>query len=558
MLALSLFTSTVLAGTNPPDAEIENAIVVDIPPDGFARVVDVIPSLIPLEIPLDDVSQDIERGGSTCVNDIWFDASNLNIGIAVADADIVPKEGYLDFSVALDVNVNDALNPFFLDYMVTFCVEYNCEAYVDPFQVDISSQILLDVADLDNDGFNELNASFENFNYTYDLASEDINVSNCALSGFESFLNFFGLSFFDLILSFVEPAIEGVVVDLVPTLEETIEDAFNQLSIQQSVDLMGSTLDLSLNPEDIQIKSEGLRLQMKGSATTGDGADCIAPYDPNGSLATPTTLRNIGYMPAGVNGDVLLNVDDDFVNQALYSVWRAGVLCQTIDASTFPIDTSILNLITGDAFADLFPETSPLIIQTVPVNPLELNMDTPADLAIDLDELGLDFFAEVDGRQTRILTLGITTDVGVNIPFNNQTGDLAIDMDLNGERVEPSLPYNEFLPDSEELIKDSFISQFDTILGLVDIESLLGDFAFTLPAFNGVGLSHLEFAGTGQNGDDLGAYAEVGVVPYAGAGCGGEADAGCGGGCSNQGQTSPRVAIMMSILLFGLLRRRAN
>ena len=40
------------AGVNPPDAEIENAIVVDIPPDGFARVVEIIPALIPLEIPL--------------------------------------------------------------------------------------------------------------------------------------------------------------------------------------------------------------------------------------------------------------------------------------------------------------------------------------------------------------------------------------------------------------------------------------------------------------------------------------------------------------------------
>lgn len=554
MLALSLFTSIVLAGTNPPDAEIENAIVVDIPPDGFAKVVEVIPSLVPLEVPLDPISQGVDSRG--CWTDVWVELSNLIIGVAVVDADIVPKEGYLDFSVALDVNINDAVNPLLLEYAFIGC--HSCDTYVDPFQVDVSAQILLELADLDNDGVNELNASFENFNYTYSLASEDVNLENCAVGYFEDALNFFGLSIFDLILGFVEPAVEGIVVDLVPTLEETIEDAFNQLSIQQSVDLMGSTLDLSLTPEDVQIKSDGLRLQMNGSATTGAGADCIAPYDPNGSLATPTTLRNIGYMPPGVNGDLLLNVDDDFVNQALYSVWRAGVLCQTIDASTFPIDTGILNLLTGDAFVDLFPETSPLIIQTVPVNPLELNMDTPADLAIDLDELGLDFFAEVDGRQTRILTLGITTDVGVNIPFNNQTGDLAIDLDLNGERVEPSLPYNEFLPDSEDLIKDSFISQFDTILGLIDIESLLGDLAFTLPSFNGVGLSNIEFAGTGQNGDDLGAYAEIGVVPYTGGGCGGEADAGCGGGCSNQGQTSPRVAIMMSILLFGLLRRRAN
>ena len=178
------------------------------------------------------------------------------------------------------------------------------------------------------------------------------------------------------------------MVELVPTLEETIEDAFNQLSIQESIEFEGSTLDIALSPEDIAIKSEGLRVQMNGSATTGAGADCISAFDPNGSLATPTTLRNIGYKPPGVSGDVLVTIDDDFANQILYSAWRSGVLCQTIDASTFPIDTSILNLITGDAFVDLFPETSPLVIQTKPSVPLEINMATASDVGIDVEDSG--------------------------------------------------------------------------------------------------------------------------------------------------------------------------
>ena len=561
MFALTLFGLTAHAGVNPPDAEIENALVVDIPPDGFDRIVEIIPALLPMDMPIDDISEEVERGGS-CFNDLWFDISNLNLEIAVADADIVPKEGFLDFGVALDININDAIDPFFLDYMTYLtipCVEYNCEAYVDPFQVDIAAQIMLSVADLDGDGINELNASFENFTYNYNLVSEDINVNNCALSTFESVLNFFGLSVFDLLLGIVEPTIEGLVVELVPTLEETIEDAFNQLSIQESIEFEGSTLDVALNPNDITIKPEGLRVQMNGSATTGDGAECIADFDPNGSLATPTTLRNIGYKPPGVSGDVLVTIDDDFANQILYSAWRSGVLCQTIDASTFPIDTSILNLITGDAFTELFPETSPLIIQTKPAVPLELNMTTASDAAIDVENLGLDFFAEVDGRQTRILTLGINTDVGIDIPFNTQTGDLAVGLDLNGNRVDPSLSYNEFLPDSDDLIMDSFIDQFDTILGLIDIDSLIGDLAFTLPAINGVGLSDLEFAGTGQNSSDLGAFASIGVVPYTtGSGCGEEGDAGCEEGCSSNGRRTPKLALLMGVLMFGLVRRRSN
>ena len=130
---------------------------------------------------------------------------------------------------------------------------------------------------------------------------------------------------------------------------------------------------------------------------------------------------------------------------------------------------------------------------------------------------------------------------------------------MNGDRVDPTLPYNEFLPDSDDLIMESFLEQFDTILGLIDIDSLIGDLAFTLPAINGVGLSDLEFAGTGQNSTDVGAFASIGVVPYTtGTGCGEEGDAGCEEGCSSNGSTSSKFTLLIGVLMFGLVRRRPN
>ena len=116
---------------------------------------------------------------------------------------------------------------------------------------------MMDVADLDGDGVNELNATFENFTYNYDLESNDINVNNCALSTFEDVLNFFGVSVFDLILGIVEPTVEALVVELVPTLEETIEDAFNQLSIQESIEFEGSTLDVALSQKILPSNLKG-------------------------------------------------------------------------------------------------------------------------------------------------------------------------------------------------------------------------------------------------------------------------------------------------------------
>ena len=79
-------------------------------------------------------------------------------------------------------------------------------------------------------------------------------------------------------------------------------------------------------------------------------------------------------------------------------------------------------------------------------------------------------FAEVDGRQTRILCWA-NTDVGINVPFNNQIGDLAVDIDQmeiglipHCHTMHPCL--------TQRLNLRQFLDRLDTILGLIDIESL--------------------------------------------------------------------------------------
>ena len=160
-----------------------------------------------------------------------------------------------------------------------------------------------------------------------------------ALAVFEDVLNFFGISVFDLIISIVEPIIEETVNDLVPTLEETIEDAFNQFSINETVDLMGTPLNLYIAPEEILVKPEGLRVILDGSAGTESAAPCVNAYDPNGSLATPSTLRPIGYAPNGVSGDVFATIDDDFIVR--FTTLGALEFCVKPSMPARSIDTGI-------------------------------------------------------------------------------------------------------------------------------------------------------------------------------------------------------------------------
>ena len=553
--------STAHAQLNPPTAEITNALVVDVPPSGFDKIVELIPSLIPLEIAVPD--QYFEGGlGWGCFVDVWFNISNMFINATVVDAEIIPRDGYLDFRVSLDVAINDSINPFGLDYELT-CIEYNCEGYVNPFRVDVSAQIALVVADTNGDGINDLDAQFNNFAYNYNIQGTDINIENCALGTFEDVLNIFGWSIFDLIINLAGSSIEGAISDLVPTLETTLEDAFSQLTINQTVALGEAELDILIAPENIQIKPDGLRLQMNGGAHSSQVSECVTAFDPNGSLATPSNLQNIGTLGTGISrADFIANVDDDFANQALYSVWRTGLLCLTVDQNTFALDTSILNLLTGDAFVELFPETKPMVIQTVPSTPPTLNVSTRDDLAVHVENLGLDFFATVDDRKTRITNIGLYTDVGVNVPFNGQTGELSVDIILDSDRITPVVNYNEFYPDRSTDIENTFVSQFDTILNLIDIPSMIGDLSFALPSINGVGLSSLQFASAGLHQDNLGVYATLDTVPYTSAGCAG---GGCGGGtgCSTTPNDSfassvfnTPFAIFFGLVGFALIRRR--
>jgi hypothetical protein len=256
------------------------------------------------------------------------------------------------------------------------------------------------------------------------------------------------------------------------------------------------------------------------------------------------------------------NVSDDFVNQTLYSLWSGGALCQTIDEDTFALDTSILNLVTGDAYLDFFSETVPMIIRTNPKNAPTLNMDTASDIGIDIEELGLDFYAEIDGRQARILGMDLNTSVGVDLNLDAQTGGLDIALDIDTQNVIANISFNEFLhSDQNAAIEQEFVGQLDTILGLVDIEGLLGDLSLTLPAISlgdaSIGLESMLIKPTGDQQEDLTLFANMGPVPYGG-GCASEGEGegeGCGGGCSTT-QTGFGRSFLLLFLLAGAVRRR--
>jgi len=551
MLFLSL-SLLALADLNPPNETIENAVFVDIPPDGFGAIIELIPGLLPEGIPIDDQ-------GDPITNCEGYFIENIKLDFEVADSEIIPQNGYLELNIGLNLLVNDSSDPFETHFAtdILICIETDCIGWVDPIPLNVITTISLE---MDSNGLVDATITDPQLDFTFNsnvqLEGPPSDPWSCPAGGLNQILAGLNIDILQLLEPFIEGAVEEIAPLLKEELETLIEDSFSELSIQESFEIEGSTIELELHPTDIEITPEGLRLILDGGAASEDVSQCIAAYDQGGSLSTAANLVDIGYAPSITSFSLAANVSDDFANQALYTFWRAGVLCFTIDEELFPLDTSILNLLTGDAFIDLFPETQELIIETKPEYPPLLNVSTDADLAIDIENLGLEFFTTIDHRRVRVLNVALTTDVGIDLLYDINTGNLAADIDLDTDRVVSTALYNEFLPSKTTEIETNFSGQLDTILEMVGIESLLGDLSFNLPSLEGAGLVSMQTAATGLNSEDLGIYAEIGSVPYT-AGCD-DTSQGCEGGCSNNGQPNSRLALGLFAIIFGLLRRRSN
>ncbi len=533
-----------------PGETIEKAAYADLTPEGLNAISALIPALLPSSIEIPSIA---DEGGYWCLN-YAYGLAGAWVNVEVVNATITPANGVLDVTANLMVSLNDPSDTFQLMYEL-LCLDDTCGGYVDAFPVTVTTTMALEVVD-DGSGTNVLDATVGAINVSYDLTNEDIHLDGCSVGDVEEVLNWFGLSLYELILDQLGGYLDSAVADIGPTLEETIEDAFSSASISQELELNGAVVQLQLEPSDVQITPAGVRVQLSGSMAS-EAAPCIAAYDPGSSLKTLSEPPAIGIAPSGIDSDFHVGIllSDDFTNQALYSLWRGGLLCYSLaPGGAFPLDTSILNVLTGNVFAELFPETLPMTLQTAPAVPPTTAFDGGHDIDVNLTDLGLELYTELDGREAKIVTVALSGVVGVDLAFDGTTGELGIDVDLDPAALTPTVAYNEFYPDTNDAIVAGFSGAFGGIVDTV-VGGLLEDIAFALPSFSGLGLLELDAAAAGSDADWLGAYAWVGPAPYESAdGCGGDCTSGCSGGCSSNPGTAGFWPAL-GLLIF--LRRRS-
>lgn len=558
----------------PAGTIIESAVTVDLTEAGFDQFVPVVQDYIPSSYQMPVVVQETtfpsfqadDCGGffDVCYE---YSVTNLDAAFQLVNPSIQPASGAIDFSSTLNVTVNSELNPMELyvrGEALEIDLSQDCDLWMDSIDVPISGSILVD--------YNPFSraVSVDILPVQYDVSalnSDSVHIDDCAIDTINSITSAVGLDLvqlaIDQMLPMVEDQIDTIVDDLNDSLAPQIQTAVDAATVDMDIDVLGVPISVVVEPQDVEVTSDGLRILLQG-AIDAPPDTCVARYGLEGSLETPSDPDPMGVAPAGIpSPHVAVQADDDLVNQALFAVWNGGLLCYTLDSETeglpIGIDTDLLALLAPGVFDDLFPDSAPLVLQTSPSQPPVATLDGPNDIDVHLEGMGLDFYAEVDGRLTRLMQVDLTADAGANIGFEPTNGMLDVAFDFDTSAIQANVAFNELRPDANTQIASSLLGIVDSLAG-PQLASLLAPQVFPIPAFEGYGLTSANIAPASGAPDRLGVYGNVGSVGYTG-GCEGGGCDGAGAGCGDAGCDSTgapgRVAIFaVPLLLAGLRRRR--
>lgn len=560
LATLALLAPTARAADYlPPGSTVETAAVIDVTAAGLASVETLLPALLPSSIAIPDQS---DSGNAVC--DYAYGLYGAWVKLAVANADVVPSPGLLAVTVDFNVSLNSTSDPFDLYYELDcwlFSFDDTCSGRVETFPAQAYMALYLDV--VDDGGTPRLDVTVADLQVNYELDSDKIVLDGCSIGDLEEVLSYVGLSVYDLVLDYAGSYIESTVADMGAEIETTLEDAFNQAVIDQQFTLLDKTLTVHLQPADVVIDTPGIRILMEGSMEADAPDSCIDAWDPGGSLVTASEPPDLGSVPSGVTAGYHAGafVSDELANQAMYALWRSGLLCYTLEGEVqgFELSTSLFDLMGTDvseAFAEIFPESVPLTIITRPRQAPLADFEGANDVGLTVSDLGVDMYGEVDARQALVLGLDVNATAGANLTLDGSTGTLDIGIDLDPADIVATVRSNELAADATSAIESGFGGLLQTILSMF-AGSLLEGTSVDIPSFNGVGLTDIEVAAAGTGKDWLGLFAWLGPVSYPSTGCD-DTGSGCEGGCGTNGVATARWSLLGLAGAALLARRRRS
>jgi hypothetical protein len=241
--------------------------------------------------------------------------------------------------------------------------------------------------------------------------------------------------------------------------------------------------------------------------------DTVDPETPAfaGSYSTISTPPTMGtHSPGGSTYGFGLGVDDDFLNQALYEVYRSGLMTFHIDQEWAQEQGFSYDLTTTD-LALFFPELyvmypdRPIEFWMLPYLPpiLVYNAKDSLDVSLQLGDLTMSMMVIPDGGDpVKAFTMALAIDIPVTIDVNTETNTLSLTFGTPNVYVDI---YDELVDFHDELIEGLVPLLVSVIMPYIG--DLLGE--FPIPVLEGFTIDVVEMSIFGSGDDYLGIFADL-------------------------------------------------
>lgn len=427
---------------------VERAAALHVTQQGLDRVGDAIEGLVPRSFPIENIA-----GEMACSEEdaqpLTYAMDSLEVLISADDVQIVASDGRLDITLYGTLGSNAS----------TFYVQGDCSVLTD---LDEACSLQLPTTSISA----HLGMQITEWEGIFDVEVDDLSIdispitnplADCTLASvIGTLLGQDEQAISNLLLSFIEPELEG----LDATIEEAVEDALNQLSLDTELALGEVPLALALYPTWVEFGDSGIIFGF-GSRIDAEGtSDCVdasegSPFadSPWPELSTYAPGTDLAY-------DVGLVVSRDFVDHVLWAVWASGTLCIELEElAGAELQTSLLESFFGESFTELFPEAQPALVAVDPTGqPLAVFSDDEPPLAVAVEDLGLQLYSELDQRDARIFRVGVDADVGLSV-------------DIDSKAVTPQLfldPADFTYTESyNDLLDEGFSANFQDLVSMV-------------------------------------------------------------------------------------------
>ncbi|MEZ4365016.1 MAG: hypothetical protein R2939_01855 [Kofleriaceae bacterium] len=539
-------TAPLPGGALPADQTIEGGGQIRITADGFDKVSTLVESLV-----VDSFSDGL------CVPPIGFGDSTLgvfvcntnqgsctpgcNVAISDVQADAQPAGSELNVAVSVDLNSTLPVRGSILGGGFNIC---SMSLSANDLAIDVDIAFGIDPAD------GELTIELAGIN-TVDF---NLDASGCVLG------DVLGAAF-DLIdivfdvASDINDLFGGLVFDLItPTINDLIQSVLpDPLGIEGMTDLGGllagispgttGQLETRLVPGGyVSLNNAGMSLGL----ITGINADedistrtpeldnepayCVPPFAAPDFAAAPHSLprqalrQTFQLAAAGAfNGapdpatDLAMGISETTLDQLGHHAVTSGAMCLGIGTTTVAqLNLGTFGLLVPSA-VELASEqgNDPMLLVTRPQRPIDFTIgagtEASPSLTAHLRDFEVDFYAFLYERYTRLFTLSLTLNAGVNLEVMQLPGQPAqlqpSLVGLTADDIELSVLNAEFVRETPADLEAILPAVFDLVLPLLAD----GLPAIDVPEFAGFRLDDLSIERVSTAQDDfLAIYASLG------------------------------------------------